>query len=158
MSCHGRTLGTEWHAESVVDLASMNVFIRRQLKPLLWLIPLLLCGTFGSTFLFGSADLSADSPVNLDANTPLTENDRQLRVWILGLFESIKPNDEHRMFLELSLQDANDQYQCRYLIQADGSIDVVPELAADPNAEIRAFTSWYLRFDENADIGIDNEL
>ena len=108
MSCHGRTSGTEWHEESVVDLASMNVFIRRQLKPLLWLIPLLLCGTFGSTFLFGSAVLSADSSVDLDANPPLTENDRQLRAWILELFKTIKPNDEHRMFLELSLQDAND--------------------------------------------------
>ena len=122
------------------------------------MLPLLLCGTFGSTFLSSSAALSADFPVDLDSNPPLTENDRQLRAWILGLFKTIKHNDEHRMFLELSLQDANYQYQCRYLRQADGSVDVLPELVSDPNAEIRAFASWHLRFDQNADIGIYNEL
>ena len=42
-----------------------------------------------------SAALSADFPVDLDANPPLTENDLQLGNWILGLFETIKPNDEH---------------------------------------------------------------
>lgn len=73
-----------------------------------------------SVRLYGSAALSADFPVDLDSNPPLTENDLQLRSWILGLFKTIKPNDEHRMFLELSLQDANYQYQCRYLRQAEG--------------------------------------
>ena len=62
------------------------------------------------------------------------------------------------MFLELSLQESSYQYECRYLRQADGSVDVLPELASDPKAKIRAFRSWHLRFDENADIGIYNEL
>ena len=98
----------------------MDMFIRRRAKALLWLLPLLLCGTYGLTSLFSLAALSADFPVDLDANPPLTDDDIRLRTWILGLFKTIKPNDEHRMFLELSLQDANYQYQCRYLRQAEG--------------------------------------
>ena len=62
------------------------------------------------------------------------------------------------MFLELSLQEESYQYECRYLRQADGSVDVLPELTSDPDAKIRAFRSWHLRFDKKADIGIYNEL
>lgn len=133
------------------------LFEQRPKVFVLWLA-LFISGLFSSSVWLGSAALSADVPVDLDSNPPLTENDRQLRAWILGLFKTIKPNDEHRMFLELSLQDSYYQYQCRYLRQADGSVDVLPELTSDPNAEIRAFASWHLRFDQNADIGIYNEL
>ncbi|RPF81353.1 MAG: hypothetical protein CBB80_009115 [Synechococcus sp. TMED20] len=133
------------------------VFQQRPQVFVLWLA-LFLSGLFSSSLWLGSAALSADSPVDLDANPPLTENDRQLRNWILGLFKTIKPNDEHRMFLELSLQESSYQYECRYLRQADGSVDVLPELTSDPDAKIRAFSSWHLRFDKNADIGLYSEL
>ena len=42
--------------------------------------------------------------------------DIQLRIWILDLFEAVKSNNEHRMFLELSLQEDSYQYECRYLM------------------------------------------
>ena len=116
------------------------VFQQRPQVFVLWLA-LFLSGLFSSSLWLGSAALSADSPVDLDANPPLTENDRLLRNWILGLFKTIKPNDEHRMFLELSLQESSYQYECRYLRQADGSVDVLPELTSDPDAKIRAFSS-----------------
>ena len=108
--------------------------------------------------MFGSAVLSAGSPVDLEANLPLTDDDIQLRTWILDLFKTIKPNHEHRMILALSLQQDNYQYECRDLRQADGSVDVLPELTSDPDAKIRGFESWHLCFDKNADIGIYNEL
>ena len=136
----------------------MRLFFQQRPKVFVLWLALFLSGLFGSSVWLGSAALSADSPVDLDANPPLTENDRQLRNWILGLFKTIKPNDEHRMFLELSLQESSYQYECRYLRQADGSVDVLPELASDPKAKILAFRSWHLRFDKNADIGIYNEL
>ena len=136
----------------------MKLFFQQRPKVFVLWLALFFSGLFSSSLWLGSAALSADSPVDLDANPPLTENDRQHRAWILGLFKTIKPNDEHRMFLELSLQESSYQYECRYLRQADGSVDVMPELASDPKAKIRAFVSWHLRFDQNADIGIYNEL
>ena len=35
---------------------------------------------------------------------------------------------------------------------------MLPELTSDPDAKIRGFQSWHLRFDKNADIGIYNAL
>ena len=42
------------------------------------------------------------------------------------------------MFLELSLQVSSDQYECRILKQNDGSSDILPVLAEDPEAKIVA--------------------
>ena len=104
--------------------------------------------------LFVSPVFSAGSRVDLEANPPLTDDDIQLRTWILDLFKTIRPNNGHRMFLELSLQEDSDQYECRSLKQADGSVGVLPELISDPAARIRVLGSWHLRFDKNAGIGI----
>ena len=52
------------------------------------------------------------------------------------------------MFLELLLQEDNYQYDCHYLRQADGFVDALPELTSDPDAKIRGFKSWRLRFDK----------
>lgn len=98
----------------------MRLLFEQRPKVFVFWLALFVSGLFSSSVWLGSAALSADVPVDLDSNPPLSENDRQLRAWILGLFKTIKPNDEHRMFLELSLQDANYQYQCRYLRQAEG--------------------------------------
>ena len=71
--------------------------------------PLFVWGLFSSVALFspvalfGSAVFSAGSPVDLEANLPLTDDDIQLRTWILDLFKTVKPNHEYRMFLWLSL-------------------------------------------------------
>ena len=94
------------------------------------------CCTVSSVALIGSAVFSAGSPVDLEANSPLTDDDIQLRTWILDLFKAVKPNAEHRMVLELSLQEDRYQYECRYLMQADGSVEVLPELTSDPDAKI----------------------
>ena len=79
------------------------------------LFPLFVCGPFSSIALFGSAVFSAGSLVDQEANPPLTDVNIQLRTWILDLFKSVKPNNEHRMFLELSLQEDSYQHECRYL-------------------------------------------
>ena len=63
--------------------------------------------------LFVSPVFSAGSPVDLEANPPLTVDDIQPRTWILDLFKTIKPNDGYWMLLELSLQEDSDQYECR---------------------------------------------
>ena len=73
-------------------------------------------------------------------------------------FKTINPHDEHRMVLSSSRQEIKYQYECRSLRQADGSVDVLPELKSDPGASMHGFASWHFRFDENADIRIYNEL
>ena len=127
----------------------VNMFLQRRTKIFALLIPAVLGALLVSP---------AYSEINLDANPPLTGDDISLRDWIVSLFKTIKPHDEHRMFLSLSQQDVNYQSECRYLRQPDGSVDVLPELTADPDAKIQAFESWHLRFDANAEIGIYNEL
>ena len=52
-------------------------------------------GTVQFFALFGSAVFSAGSPVDPEANLPLTDDDIQLRTWILDLFKTVKPNHEH---------------------------------------------------------------
>ena len=66
----------------------------------------------------------------------------------------IRLNNEHRMFLKLSLQEDSCQYECLYSKQAVGSLGILPELTSDSDTRIRAFRSLHLRFDKNADIGI----
>ena len=58
------------------------------------------------------------------------------------------------MFLELSMQESSDQYECRILKQNDGSSDILPVIAADSEVKIRAFISWHLRFAKNANSGL----
>ena len=115
-------------------------------------------GTVQFFALFGSAVFSAGSTVDPEANLPLTDDDIQLRTLILDLFKTVKPNHEHRMFLELLLQEDIYQYDCHNLRQADGSVDALPDLALDSDAKIRGFKSWCLCVDKNADIGIYDEL
>ena len=130
-------------------VALANMFLPRRAKTFALFLPVALGGLLGSAAL---------SNVNLDENPPLTGDDISLRAWILSLFNTIKPHDEHRIFLSSSQQDSNYQYECRYLKQADGSIDVLPELTTDPDAKIQALKSSHLRFNANANIGIYNEL
>ena len=54
---------------------------------------------------------------------------------ILSFFKMTNLNDEHPMFLESSIQESSDQYECRALRQVDGSADVLPVMAADPEAK-----------------------
>ena len=86
--------------------------------------------------LFCSAVFAADSPVDLEVNLPLTDDDIQLRTWILDLFKTIEPNHEYRMFLVLSRQEESYQYECHYMGQTDETVCVLPELAADPDVKI----------------------
>lgn len=134
------------------------MFLQRRTKAFALLLPVFLGGLLVSAVLSNSATVSASSTVNLDANPPLTDDDMSLRAWILSPFKRIKPHEEHGMFLALSQQDINYQYECRYLKQADGSIDVLPELTSDQDATIQALKSSHFRFDANANIGLYNEM